>query len=230
MKKKFSLLLALILLLTAVIPAAAQSSVGTKAPGAWTSSINIQNVDTAAADVTLNFYNETGALVLSDTTSISGANAISAGKNRTIVVSNLKTLGAGQYSVVVESSKKLEVVANATSTGPVTAGAYQGIKTDQTAATLYFPGLYKNYYNFNSEFVLQNTDATKCSECNIEFYQQSTGAKINRATLTKSGHSANSSRVFSLANIAGLPTGKTGLVSAKVISVGGQKLAGVANI
>ncbi len=230
--KKFSLLLAIMLLLMAVIPASAQTpSKTTKAPGAWVSSINIQNTGTADATVVLRFYNADGTMVKEDTTSISGANVIKAGGSRTIVLaSDEKDLPPGQYSVVVESSQPLEVIANSTSTGPATAGAYQGVKQTELGTVLYFPGLYKTYYGFSSELVVQNSDATNAATVTIEYFAQSTGAPIPGATLVSQSIPANSTRIFPLADNAGIPGGPAGLVSAKVTSTGGQKLAGIANV
>lgn len=229
--KKFSVLIALMLLAVAIFPVAGQSSTTTQAPGSWASSINIQNVDTGRADVVLRFFDASGNEAYADTTSIVGdVNGIPAGGSRTVVLSGLSDLLPGQYSVVVESSMKLEVIANSSSSQPVTAGAYQGVKEAELGTTLYFPGLYKAYYNFNSEIVLQNADASNAASVTIEFFDQGTGNKIDAATLTNQSIPANSTRIFALANNAGIPTGPAGLVSAKVTSTGGQKLAGVANI
>jgi len=211
-----------------VIPASAQSVVNTQAPGAWVSSINIQNTGSQPATVTLRFYNSSGAEAYADSTSISGANTIPVGGSRTIVLaSDEKSLAAGQYSVVVESSQPLEVIANSTSSSPVTAGAYQGVKQTELSKTLYFPGLYNNYYGFNSEIVVQNTDATNAATVNIDFYNPGTGAVITTAHIQDT-IPANSTRVFAMSKYTKVPSGNTnGILAAKVTST--TLVAGIVN-
>jgi hypothetical protein len=228
MNKRITIFAVLVLLAVMVIPAAAQSLVSL-APGTWTSSINIQNVGNTPADVVLTFYNAAGAEIYSDS-SIMGPNAIPVGGSRTIVLSGLTNLANGEYSVMVSSSSSLEVIANSSSKTPVTAGAYQGVKQEQLGTILYFPGLYKAYYNFNSEIVLQNTDSTVAASVKIEFFDQVTGNPITGATLDNQSIPANATRIFALPNIPGVPTGTAGLISARVTSKNGQPLAGVANI
>ncbi len=226
--KKFSLLLALLMLVVAVLPASAQAVTNTQAPGSWVSSINIQNTGTQPATVILRFYNSAGTEVYTDSTSISGANAIPVGGSRTIVLANdEKSLATGQYSVVVESSQPLEVIANSTSSGPVTAGAYQGVKQTDLSKTLYFPGLYNSYYGFSSEIVLQNSDTANIATVDIDFYNPSTGAIITAAHIHDT-IPANSTRVFAMSKYSGVPAGnKTGILAAKVVST--TPIAGIVN-
>jgi hypothetical protein len=119
------------------------------------------------------------------------------------------------------------VVANSTSSTPTTAGAYQGVKSENLNTTLYFPGLYKNYYGFYSEILLQNTETTDAT-VTIDFYNPATGDPIPAAQILNAVIPATSTRGFVLTNYAGVPSGgANGLVSAKVTS--SKKLAGVAN-
>lgn len=228
--KKLSILIALALLIMAVLPVAAQTpSTNTNAPGTWTSSINIQNVDPTegvSANVILHFYDASGAEVYKDDVSITGTNAIPHGGSRTIVLSGLGNLKAGQYSVMVESSADLEVIANSTSSLPVTAGAYQGVKDTDLSTVLYFPGLYNNYYQFKSEIVLQNTTTTTAN-VTIDFYNPATGDPITTAQV-KGDVPGNATRIFALPSYANVPSGNAnGILAAKVTST--QAIAGVAN-
>jgi hypothetical protein len=209
-----------------VVPVYAQTSTVTGAPGTWTSSINIQNTGTGAADVVIDYNDAAGTTVFTDS-SISGVNAIPVGGSRTIVMSTVAGLPSGQFSVVMSSNQPLEVVANSSSNIPKTAGAYSGVKGEELASTLYFSGLYKNYYGFNSELVLQNSEATTAN-ITIRFYNPATGDEIIAAAITDT-IPANASKVFGLSSYAGVPSGNTnGLLSAKVTS--DTLLAGIANV
>lgn len=201
----------------------AQGSENSQAPGTWSSSINIQNVGTGDATVVITFYDSSGTEALSYTVSP----VIQAGGSRSLYVpTDIPGLSDGQYSVVVSSNEEIQVVANAASTSPYTSGSYNGIGSAAIGSTLYFPGLYKNYYEYYSEVVLQNTQSTDAS-VTLRFYDQNSGSQVGgdiNATIP-----GNSSRVFTLQDLATLPSGNTnGLFSLQVTS--DQDLAGVANI
>lgn len=225
MKKFVLVLMALALLLNVGAGAAlAQGSTTSKAPGTWVSSINIQNTGTAEAQVVISFYDANGTDVLDFAVSPN----IAVGGSRSLYVpTDVTGLNNGQFSAVVSSSQPLQVVVNSSSTGPATAGAYTGLQSDQIGQTLYFPGLYKAYYGFNSEMILQNTDAANATAVNVTFYSQATGAAVGTVgPLTIKG---NASMVLALQDVTQVVGGNaTGLVSAKVSS--DKALAGVANI
>lgn len=196
----------------------------TRAPGTWVSSINIQNTGSGDATVTITFNDATGAAA----TTFNATPVIPAGGSRSYYVpAEIPGLASGQYSVVVSSDQPLQVVANATSSGPLTSGAYQGVQDSEIATTLYFPGLYKDYYGFFSEIVLQNAEATAATNVDITFYNQNTGAVVT--TVDNASIPGNASRVFALQDLGNVPSGNTnGLLSAKVTS--DRNLAGIANI
>ncbi len=222
MKARILLAVALLLLWAGNGIVVAQST-GTKAPGIWVSSINIQNVGTGDATVVLNFYDANGSLVLSYTVTP----VIPAGGSRSLYVpTQIPGLSDGQYSVIVSSDQPLQVVVNSSSTNPSTAGAYKGVQADEVGTTLYFPGLYKNYYGFYSQIVLQNVEDSDAT-VTIKFYYQKTGEEavtVGPFTIPKT-----SSRVFALGDLTDVPSGNVnGLLSAVVTS--NKKLAGIANI
>lgn len=223
MKKSLPILAMMILLVSMVVPVMAQTGT-TAAPGTWTSSINIQNVGSGSADsVVIEFFNASGGSVLSFPVA-----SIPMGGSRTLVIEfDVPGLTQGQFSAVVSSDQPLETIVNSTSKLPITAGAYQGVKSEETATTLYFPGLYKSYYGFSSELVLQNTDTNQAT-VTIQFYKQSDGSEIVGAKLTGQTIAGNSTKIFTMASNAGIPSGSAGLVSAKVSS--DKPLAGVGNI
>jgi hypothetical protein len=200
-------------------------STGTKAPGTWVSSINIQNIGTEEATVVLNFYDASGNPVPPSPYTVTPP--IPAGGSRSLYVpTQIPGLSNGQYSVIVSSNQPLQVVVNSSSTNPSTAGAYMGIQASQVGKTLYFPGLYKNYYGFYSQIVLQNVEETDAT-VTIKFYYQRTGQEaviVGPFTIPKT-----SSRVFALGDLAAVPSGNVnGLLSAVVTS--DKNLAGIANI
>lgn len=229
-KTSVSLTVVLIISLVAVIPAIAQGATESQAPGTWVSSINIQYPDNndaitdPDANVTINFYDSSGALALS----YSVSPAIPEGGSRSLYVpTDISALSSGQYSSVVSSDQPLQIVANSSSTSPSTAGAYSGMQSDETGTELFFPGLYNNYFGFYSELALQNVESTDATNVNINFIDQNTGSTV--ATIGPVTIPATSTRVYELADLSGVPSGNSdGLLSAQVTS--DKTLAGVANI
>lgn len=223
-------LVTLILLVSFLLPAStasAQEITGTSAaPGTWVSSINIQNPSpSTAASVTLEFINASGVVILT----FNVTPEIPAGGSRSLYVpTDVTGLSSGQFAVRASSNVEVNVVVNSSSTSPSTAGAYTGLRTADTGNTLYFPGLYKNYYGFYSEIALQNAGALDAN-ISIQFYNQKTGATVGAPIVStlKSGAAS----ITALNALASLPSGNTsGLYSAKVTSTNSQPLAGVANI
>lgn len=199
----------------------AQGTPNTKAPGTWVSSINIQNVGSGPATVVLDFYDTNGNKVLSFTVTPN----IPAGGSRSLYVPAEIPVSNGQYSVIASSDQPLQVVVNSSSTSPATAGAYMGVQAVELSNTLYFPGLYKNYYGFYSEVVLQNVENSP-ADVTLSFYKQKTGEHVVDVSASIP---ATSSRVFALQDLASVPSGNVdGLLSLKVTS--NRQLAGVANI
>ncbi len=223
MKKWITLLLLLAFLLPVSTAYAQDSTTASAAPGTWVSSINIQNPSASDATVVLNFYDAAGASILSFTVSP----VIPAGGSRSLYVpTDIAALASGQYSVVASSDVEVNVVVNSSSTSPYTAGAYTGLQSAETGTTLYFPGLYKNYYGFYSEIALQNA-GTADANISIQFYDQKTGTAVGSpfTSVVKPGATA----ITTLNNLTALPSGNTsGLFSAEVTS--DQPLAGIASI
>ncbi len=224
-KKGLMIVLAMALTLTTAGAVWAQvPSNTTKAPGTWVSSINVQNTGGGAATVAFDFHDTAGASALNWT----DPSTIPAGGSRSYYVpAQIPGLANGQYSVIISSDQPLQVVANQTSSGAaIGAGSYQGVQGTDVAKELNFPGLYKNYYGYYSEIVLQNTESTDAVNVRIKFYSQNTGAEV--ANLGPYTIPATSSRVFATQDMTAVPSGNVnGLLSAVVTS--DKNLAGVAN-
>ena len=210
------IVIALVLLTSLVLVGVVQAD-STQAPGTWVSSINIQNVGTGDATVQIEFYDASGALVLSFTVTP----AIPAGGSRSLYMPNDVTgLPDGQFSAVVSSAEPIHVVANQTSTGPSTAGAYNGIQADEAATTLYFPGVYNNYYGFYSELVIQNTTGDTAN-VTLSFYDDA-GSLAASPTDTIPG---NATKIFALEDL-GISEGR---YAVEVVSTNAVGLVGICN-
>lgn len=207
-------------------PVAAQ----TNAPGVWSSSINLQNVTTSTATVVVTFYDSSGNVVTTYTPS-----ALAGGEALSIFVPAITTspaLPSGQYSVVVSSDVQILASVNTASTSstsaPWTAFAYDGFDSSQAGSTLYFPGNYNNYFNFFSELVIQNTDASTTATLRGTFRNQSgtvLASNVNLGTVAP-----NASRTIAMSSVAGLPSGSSGVFSAVITSDQSVNIVGVANI
>jgi hypothetical protein len=210
-----------ILVLVSVVGVGAQESTSSKAPGTWASSINLQNPTSTDATVVITFYDSAGNVALDfNVTPDIPAN----GSRSYYVPAEVPGLADGQYAAAISSSVELQVVANASSSGPATAGAYNGITADQTATSLAFPGLYNNYYGFYSELVIQNTDSAS-TNVTVSIKQGATEAWSGSFDIP-----GNASRVLAMADITGLPSGNSAKFAAVVASNDGKNLAAVANI
>lgn len=223
MKKLITLIMLVAFLLPMSTAYAQDSTTASAAPGTWVSSINIQNPSDSDASVSLEFFDGAGTSIFTFVVTP----VIPAGGSRSLYVpTDIAGLASGQYSVVASSDVEVNVVVNSSSTSPYTAGAYTGLQSAETGTTLYFPGLYKNYYGFYSEVVLQNA-GTADANISIQFYNQKTGATVGSpfTNIVKPG----ASLVTTLANLSALPSGNAdGIFSAKVTS--DQPLAGVASV
>jgi hypothetical protein len=221
MKKLIYLFIILAMLLVA-IPVYAQGTTDSKAPGSWKSSIAIHNPSGGDAMVELTFYDSSGS-----PSPYKPEVVVQAG--RTVYLYNPEdfgTLAGGQYSMVASSNQPVNIVASQRSTGPRTAGSYTGFTSDEASYDLYFPGLYKGYYTFNSELVIQNTGSASAN-ITISFYRQSTGEPAGPPVVANVPVGA--SRVFAMQDLPSVPSGKlSGLISAHVNS--SQPIVGVGGI
>lgn len=221
MKKVFYLFL-IVVMLSLAVPVYAQGTTVSKAPGSWKSSVAIYNPGTSDALVELTFFDSSGTPSLYNPEIVVGA-------GRTVYLYNPEdfgTLAGGQYSMVASSNQPVNIVASQRSTGPRTAGSYTGFTSEEASNDLYFPGLYKGYYTFNSELVIQNTGSASAN-ITISFFRQSTGEAAGAPVVATIPVGA--SRVFALQDLPTVPSGNlSGLISAYVSS--SQPVVGVGGI
>ena len=225
----FSIALALVVCWAAIGggSASAQGQSGTAAPGVWASAINLQNVGNNAATATITFYDSSGLQITQKTTTSVAKN----GALSLYVPSQISGLTPGQFSAVVSSVEPFQVSVNTGSTGnptpPWTAFAYEGIGSSQAGTTLYYPGLYRSYFSFDSEMVIQNAGDTTAN-LKADFYNAA-GTKV--ASVSLGTLAKNAAKTYPMATLA-VPSGNTnGLFGAVVTSTQGNiPLVGIANI
>jgi hypothetical protein len=148
------------------------------------------------------------------------------------VPAQVTNLPNGQFSAVVNSTEPVKASVNTASTnsasGPWTAFGYEGVDDNDVGTSLYFPGLYKGYFNFFSEMVIQNAD-TAAATLTLKLFNKDgsqIGADIALGTLAP-----NASKTFATAALAGAPSGDVaGVFGAVVTSSESRQLAGIANI
>jgi hypothetical protein len=202
----------------------------TGAPGVWGSAINIQNIGSQPANaISITFFDAAGAQItiynVSEPLAAGGALAI-------FVPAIVTTLPPGQYSAVISSDQPLLASVNSASTNspsaPWTAAAYEGFDSSDAGTSLYFPGNYKNYYNFYSEIVIQNAGNVTA---NLKGTFRDKNGTILAENLNLGQVAANASRTIKMADLAQLPSGNTnGLFGAVVTSDEQAPLVGVVNI
>jgi len=197
----------------------------------WVAGIQVANLDTQPATVTIDFYDTSGALVHTyyDTTPIAAGGAETY-YVPTILPDSVVTTFRG--SAVVSSERNIAAIVNENAGSGagydqppgILRGRYTGIRAAATATALYMPVAVKGFYSFNSQLVVQNAGAT--AAITFEFFNQA-GASI--ATYVASSVAANASAIVELDTLVpttgSIPSGFNG--SVKVTS--SSNLAGMVN-
>ncbi len=229
MKKSMFLKLAMIvaLMVTGLTPAVVSGD----GSDPWVAGIQVANLDTQPATITIEFFNEAGASVhiYTDPTTIA------AGDARTYYVPTILPDSAAttfRGSAVVSSERNIAAIVNENAGSGagydqppgILRGSYTGIRAAETASTLYMPVALKAYYGFNSQLVVQNAGAA--ADITFEFFD-ATGTSV--ATYVASSVAANASAIVELDTLTpttgSIPSGFGG--SVKVTSA--SNLAGMAN-
>jgi hypothetical protein len=151
--RKLLMVFTLIILLAEVFPVMAQ----VPGPGGpYNSSFTVQNLESRDGTCVYTLYNAEGSPIFT-----SNATSIKANKSIFVYVGNL-SVNPGLYSVVISCDVNVVAVSNYSSSNVVGAygASYAGIPADQTATTVYFPSLYKNYHGYYSNIVVQNASST----------------------------------------------------------------------
>lgn len=181
--------------------------------GPYNSGFTIQNLETAAASCVFSLYNSSGVVAYS-----SSAISVPASGSYFVYVGNLSA-ASGQYSAVISCDRQVTAIANTTSAS--NAASYSGVGESEVATTVYAPGLYKNYFGYNSNLVAQNTTS---SSINVTLQVFAPGSSTPVQTFGPVSVPAYASTSFDQA--AQLTS--NGLFSGKVIATG--NVAVVVNI
>ena len=131
-------------------PAAPRSIPGPS--GSFSSAFTVQNASASVATCSYTFYNSsTGASAYT-----SSNFDIAVGSSNFTYVPNISGLLSGQYTGVVSCNQQVSAVVNFSTSN--SAAAFKGVGTPGT--TFYAPNAYSNYYNYASNFVVQNTTSS----------------------------------------------------------------------
>lgn len=130
------------------------------------SSILVQNVDTANADVLVSYYSQSGAAAGSETATITaGASRLFLNfdtPGRTAIVrpaSDGGNLGFNGSAVVTSTnSKNVVAVANIQNDSVSDLEAYNGFLSTSATAKTTCPSIFNNYFNNNTSLTIQNVD------------------------------------------------------------------------
>lgn len=214
------------IILIAVIPVHAQAP----GPGTWNVGFTMQNLSSSEeANVHIDFTQGDG----SDGGDWDGT--IAANGSQFLYSGNISGL-AGETAATISSNVQLAVVANMASSSPKTEAAYSGIDQTETAADLFAPGVYKNYYNNVSNIRVQNTGSSKtCVKITFYALGSTTAADTDvydipagaGHTFTQGDNSALSNGFIGSATIESVGSGTSGCGSDTVAD---QPLAAIVNI
>jgi hypothetical protein len=220
--KKLAILIVLVLVVT--VPVYAQLG------DTDNSSFVIQNLGTSAASVTVTFYDELGAPTAPDPI-LPGADGIcgtaddvtnpftvgASGAKQEIYMPAVCGLADGRYSVVIESTEPIAVIANliGESAGPTFYnGSYSGF--DSGAATIYYPSTQYQFYGWNSLISVQNTTSAPIT-ADLYVYNEA-GAQVGHEQQSVPAFASHHWDFETYGGTLGLPAGLNG--SAKVVCSG----------
>lgn len=148
--------------------------------GPYSSAMNIQNLGTAAATVTISYYNSLGQLENSSSHSIAIDDVLF------VYVPNVVGLDSGEYSVVISSSEPVAAVSNFSDAD--SGASFSGFTEGSTS--WFIPSTYDDYYGYFSEIYAQNVSG---SALNITLSIYAPGSSTPVYSNTKSSVPANAS-------------------------------------
>ncbi len=190
--RKVVLAFVLLVALLGVMPVAAQ----VPGPGGpYNSAFTVQNLDAVDGTCQYALYNSAGIAALT-----SSNVPIQAGKSSFVYVGSLSVAEA-MYSAVISCDVNVAAVSNYTGAGGAYAASYSGVSAAQAATMVSFPGLYKNYYGYYTNVVVQNAGSTAV-DVTLKIYSGATLVDSETKNVP-----ANASVVFDQKNRAALPNG-----------------------
>lgn len=188
MKKFLSILFVLVIVAASFGSAFANTTVP---GGPFSSSLQVQNLGTAAATATIQYIDKFGAVV--HTTN----HTIAAGDVLSVFVPAESALASGEYSVVVSANQPVAAVTNFSDAD--SGAAYSGANAG--ALSWGFPAAYNDYYGYYTEIYAQNV-AAAAQAITLEVYAPGSASPVY--TNTKAAVPMNASVNWSLKGIAEL--------------------------
>jgi hypothetical protein len=168
--KKFRIALTLAALLTLVLT----STVSAQYSGyAWSTAYQVVNMGTAAANISIDYYDSTGAVVTAAHKTYTG---VPAGGSRLVVqFTDDPSLPSGRYSAVISADQPIAAIANqqlvpsgASSYSPVPPfSTYSG--QDAGAASITLPAVMYNWYNYYTDVYVMNVGTAAASNVDITY-------------------------------------------------------------
>jgi|GEM_PF-497377 len=177
--------------------------------GSYSSSFTIQNMATSSASCSYTIYNSTGGTAYTSSTF-----SIAVGGSNFTYVPSISGLASGQYSAVISCDQQVAAISNFASSN--SGGAYKGVDGSAVGTVWYAPMAFNNYYNFYTNFVVQNATS---SPVNV------TVEIINPSGTVVATQTANNVPAYSFANIE-----QTGLAGTSANVQYSAKITGTGNI
>ena len=173
--------------------------------GTFSSAFTIQNISASNADCYYQFFDATGVAIYT-----SGPFVIPVGGSNYTYVPSISGLTSGQYSGVVYCNQQVAAVVNSSTAN--SGGSYDAVAA--TGTTWYAPNAFSNYYNYNTNLVVQNATSSLVN-VTVQIINAS-GTVV--ATQTANNVPAYASTSFDQTGLAGLSTNVA--YSAKITGTG----------
>jgi len=213
MKKVFSIVM--VLTLTLALASAALASV--PAPGGpFNSAFRVQNLEGTAALCSYAFYDATGAAGFT-----SGTESVAPGDSLYVYVPDVSGLLTGSYSAVVSCDRKVAAVSNFSDTN--SGASYSGVA--EPGMEWFAPGIYRDYFDYYSNVVVQNASATPV-DVTLEIFEPGNTTPVYEET--KTGVPANAAVGFDQSDAAYAALVADQFYSAKISATG--NVAPIVNI
>lgn len=185
-------LLSLILVLAVASVTFGAAFANTTVPGGpFASSIQIQNLGTSEANVSIQYVDKTGVVKLTTAHTIAASDVLS------VYVPAESALASGEYSVVVSADQPVAAVSNFSDAD--SGAAYSGASAG--ALSWGFPAVYDNYYGYYSEIYAQNVSAA-AQNITLEVYAPGNATAVY--SNTKNSVPVNASVNWGLKDLAQL--------------------------
>jgi len=163
--------------------------------GSYTSAFTVQNLEARQGTCQYSLYEANGTEAYTSTPV-----TIQASKSFFVYMGSL-SISPASYSAVISCDVNVAAVSNYTGSGGAYAASYTGISSVQTATQVSFPGLYKNYYGYYTNVVVQNASSAS-ADVTLKIYRGATLVDTETKNVP-----ANASVVFDQKTRAGLTDG-----------------------